>query len=114
VVLAAGPDDELGDAGRAPGAGLVHRGVALVVVVVARQDDVGVGVDEVVPDRRHLGRVAVLAVGEAGLVPVGEDAGVRVGREVGPEPRLLRVARAQPPTWEHSELSAIRCHAPRS
>ena len=48
--------------------------------------------DEVVPDRRHRDRVAVLAGREARLVPVRERAHVLVRREVLTEPSLLRGA----------------------
>src|SRR5947199_9672636 len=72
--LAAGPDDELAQAPVRVGdlAGCL-RSEALVVVVVARQADVGVRVVEVVPDRPHPARVA-------GWAEAGPRAGPGGGR----------------------------------
>ena len=78
----AGADDERADP--------VDRGEPLVVVVVARQHDVGAGAGERAPERGHRLVGAVQAGAEARVVPVAERAAGRVAREVGGEPALLR------------------------
>ena len=92
---AARADHELADAARVVElARRVLRREALVVVGVAAEHDVGVGVVEVLEDRLHERRVAVVAGVEARVVPERERARGRVRGEVGPQPRLLRRALA--------------------
>ena len=87
--VAAGADDKLAHAAvvfehalRALG------GEALVVVVVAREDDIhAVVVDRL--EERGRGAAAVVARTPARLVPVGERADVGVGGQVGAQPEVL-------------------------
>src|SRR6266498_389696 len=113
VVLSTRADNELADAGgleirllkirlsrrRAVSRGRgIFRGdpdwiEALIVVVMAGEDHIGVRFDQEVPDVGHPLRVAMLAGREAGLVPVGERAEASVLREVALEPLVLNAAR---------------------
>src|ERR671921_697346 len=80
-----------------PGASGRLRGEALVVVVVAVYDHVGVRPVEYPPDRPHHGLVAVLAGAEEGVVEVGQRAPRPVLAEVLPEPvRLAGTGAAAP------------------
>src|SRR5207247_2250777 len=66
---------------------------ALVVVLVARDDDIGAGIVQRLPQRLGGRGAAVLAArAEARVVPVGKSAARRVPGEVGTEPLLLRRA----------------------
>src|SRR2546425_11848854 len=94
VVLAAGADDELANAaGRVRCAGRRLGREALIVVVVPVEDDVCARVVEVLPDRLHRDRVAVLPGAEARVMPVGERARRSMSRQVSAQPRLLPRAR---------------------
>src|SRR6266536_246684 len=113
VVLSARADNELADAGRIESRLLkirlsrrcaVSRGrrvlrrdsdriEALIVVVVAREDDIRVRLEQQIPDVGHPLRVAVLAGREAGLVPVGQRAEASVLGEVALKTLVLDAAR---------------------
>jgi hypothetical protein len=95
------------------GVGRAVRGLrreALVVVVVADDDEVGPVLLERLPQRRDLRLVAVEAAAEQRMVPVGERTRLLVGGEVGAQPEILR----QPTAMGRLLLSAIRCQEPRS
>ena len=62
------------------------RREALVIVVVPRQHHVDSGIVEGPPEGVVGAVVAVRTRGEAGVMPVGEGAGPRVGGEVGGQP----------------------------
>src|SRR5215212_9106057 len=91
VALAAGPDDELTNAGRRSDTAGVHLRPALVVVIVAVQDHVGAVRDRRVPERQ--GRTVLVGyvrpVGEVRVVPVDQGAPGVVGGEVVLEPAGL-------------------------
>src|SRR5439155_2116433 len=61
----------------------------LVVVVVTHHYDIGVVVVERLPQRLRLGRAPVTPGAEARMVPIGQDAGLRGGRQIGAQPQLL-------------------------
>jgi hypothetical protein len=93
-VPAAGADDEASDAEiRVADARSVQFRVALVIVVVPGEDDIGTGVVERVPQLLGCGGVAVFAARPARLVPVREHALRARGCEVGLEPRDLVASR---------------------
>src|SRR4029453_13887938 len=89
-VGAAGADHELADplpAGRGPG-GLTSE--PLIAVLMAAQDHVGAGLIEVVPEAPERAPAPLMGPrGEPGKVPVGQDAALGGGDQVGPEPALL-------------------------
>src|SRR5581483_7069114 len=95
VVVAAGADDELADAPRGVGVAVrVLGGEPFVDVLVAGEDDLGAGVVERGPERRHVIRAAMLAARtEAGMMPVGERAAGWMGGQIGAEPTFLRRSR---------------------
>ena len=97
VVVAAGSHCELADPGdvvELPARGL--RGEALVDVVVAVEDDVGVGSVEGVPERLGVRRRPPSGA-EQRDVPVGGDALARVGGQVRRQPLPLGRSRAATP-----------------
>ncbi len=81
MILATRTDDEFSDAALGIGGALWGLGgEALVVVVVATHNDVGVGIIEGLPERLHRQVIAVGAAGtEQRLVPISEgaDGGMR-------------------------------------
>lgn len=87
----AGTDDEFANAAaRIRGAVRGLRSKALVVVVVAVDDHVGVGFVERIPERLHGQIVAMRAAGtEQGLVPIGQRASYPMRGEVGAKPSFL-------------------------
>src|SRR4051812_22889626 len=92
-VLAPGPDDPLPDAAARVGrAGLGLHAEALVVVVVAVQDDLRAVVAQRAPQRGRPDRRSLAAAREQRLVEERDRARVRVRLEVGPQPLLLRRA----------------------
>src|SRR5690348_1511925 len=92
MTLAAGPHDELADARRVSAPGGILRGEALVVVVVPVEHDIGVGGEQIPPERVINWVVAVLAGAESRLMPVREDARRGMLAQVGREPPLFRGA----------------------
>src|SRR5438045_3095537 len=84
---AAGAGDDLADPVRVGGPRGALLGEAFVVVFVSVQDDIGVGVVEVLPDRREV-RVAPVgrARREPRLMPVRKRALVRMRGKVVAEP----------------------------
>src|SRR5918996_32233 len=62
----------------------------LVAVLVAAQHYVGAGVVEVLPEPGHRAVVSLVGAGrEARVVPVGQDAALGGGHQVGPQPARL-------------------------
>ena len=102
----AGADDERADP--------VDRREALVVVVVAGEDDVGAPGGKRAPERCDRLVGAVQTGAEARVVPVRERAAAGMGGEVGGEPALLGRARAQPPAGRQFELRTTTCQVPSS
>src|SRR5206468_12975752 len=94
VTHAAGAGDDLADAARRverAGGGLGRE--ALVVVLVVRDDDIGAGIVQRLPQRLGGRGAAVLAArAEARVVPVGESAARRVPGEIDTEPLPCRGA----------------------
>src|SRR4051812_9693553 len=91
---AADAHDELADAVRQ--VELLVRilgGEALVIVVMAAQDDVRPGVVQILPEHTVRGEIATAARTPAGLVPQGQDASGGMGGQVRLEPLLLGAAR---------------------
>src|SRR5205085_7225916 len=77
MIFAAGAHDDLGEAGRGVGgAGRILRRKALVVVIVAVEHQVGVGVVQVLPEVVYGGIAQAGACGEQRAVPVGQRAHV--------------------------------------
>src|SRR5262245_9364066 len=102
--LAARPDDELADPSRAVDlSARTLRCEALVVVVVPDEHDRRAGVVERRPEGRVVVAATVLTRREVRVVPVGERAARRAGREVAAEPLLLRA-----PRFAAANLLAVR------
>src|SRR5215208_2709144 len=91
MVLATSPDHELPNPARrvlGPAPGL--RGPALVVVVMAGEDDLRARRLEGLPEGLHARVVAVAAEAKARMVPVGQGTFRRMGRQIVLQPGLLR------------------------
>ena len=70
---------------------MVLRREPLIVMIVARQHDVGTGCLEGSPEGVGTGIIGMQHTrAEPRMVPVGEDAGRRMGGQVLLEPALLR------------------------
>src|SRR5512132_3917002 len=84
------PDHELADAScEVPVAAGVLRGEALVVMAVPREHDLGAGIGERLPQRRHEGAAPIVPRAPRWVVPIGERATGRGSGKIGPEPALL-------------------------
>src|SRR5215212_1369490 len=93
MALATGADHELADAARrVPGPAPGLRRPALVVVVMAGEDELRACRIQRLPQRLHARVGAVVAEAEVGVVPVGQRAGGGMGGEIVLEPGLLRRA----------------------
>src|ERR1700730_9556969 len=99
MILAAGARHELANATRRVAAAIrILRSEALIVVVVAADNHVGIGIVERLPKRLHLIVISMRATGaEQRLVPIRQRAGSRVRRQVGAQPlNLARTCAAAP------------------
>ena len=92
MALAARPNDELADTGRIGVPGGVLRGEAFVIVVMPVEHDIGMGGEQIPPERVINRLVTVLAGAESRLMSVREDARRGVLAQVGREPPLFRRA----------------------
>src|SRR6267378_1804283 len=91
VILAAGANDEFANAAHGIGSATRRlRGEALVIVVVAADNHVGVGFIECLPKGLHGQIISMSAAGtEERLVPVSERASNGMRGEIGAEPLFL-------------------------
>jgi len=91
MILATRTDDEFTDAALGIGGALWRLGgEALVVVVVAANNDFSVGVVEGLPERLHRQIIAVRTAGtEKRLVPVSESTGGGMRGKIGAQPFFL-------------------------
>src|SRR5258708_8479437 len=91
VILAACANNEFADAARGVGRAIGRlRGKTLVIVIVAGDHDIGVGLIERLEERLNGEVVAVLAAGaKERLVPVSERAAGGMHGEIGAQPFVL-------------------------
>src|SRR6267154_195596 len=91
MVLAAGTNDKFANAVRGISSAIgILRGKAFVIMVVAADNHVGVGIVECLEERLHSEVVAVGAARtEERFVPIGQLARGRMGGEIGAQPFFL-------------------------